>query len=82
MADECPMGRRADVNKLLSGDAARSNERLNPLRFFAARIAHCGERVLRACGGRGLAAGEATFMLLRPDLARRGSTRMYESFDT
>jgi phospholipid N-methyltransferase len=54
------MGRRADVKKLFSGNAARSNERLNPLRFFAARIARGGERALRACGGPRLAAGEAT----------------------
>ncbi len=76
------MGGRAGVNKLFAGIAAHSNERLNPLRFFAPRIARSGERALRACGGRRLATGEATFMLLRPDLGRRESTRMYESFDT
>jgi hypothetical protein len=76
------MGGCAGVNGVLRGHAAHSNERLNPLRFFAARIARDGERALRACGGTRLATGEATFMLLRPGLGRRESTRMYESFDT
>jgi hypothetical protein len=43
------MGRRAGMNELVGGNAARSNERLNPLRFFAPRIARGGERAAPEC---------------------------------
>lgn len=69
------------MNQPVRGNAAHSNERLDPLRLFMARIARDADRALRACGGLSLVGGKATYMLLRPDLSRRGSSRMFQSFD-
>ena len=70
------------VNRLLRGHAAHSNERLNPLRFFASRIARAGERALRACGGRRLAAGRPRLCCSDRTWDGAGAPELYESFDT
>ena len=45
------MGGRVGLMALVGGDRARSNEPLNPLRFFVARVVHGCDWAARACGG-------------------------------
>ncbi|MGA2861970.1 MAG: SDR family NAD(P)-dependent oxidoreductase [Steroidobacteraceae bacterium] len=58
----------------VGGDRARSNEPLNPLRFFVARVVHGCDWAARACGGGHSPPGRPPFALLRPDRPRGGST--------
>ena len=80
MAAERPVDRCASLNESAGEPRARSNEPLNPLRFFGAQAALARGRAALACVGRILVAGEATFIALRPDRPRFGAYEIYEFF--